>query len=517
MDRSTYIQRVLKEHLLDTHTYKQISSTEAQSRLKEIREQLISMFDNPYSNLQNSLSPSEQTYFKRALYQPKYRLPTFYGLVKIHKSPWKLRPVVSCCGSLLAKISSWIDYHLQSIRHTIPSYIKDSEQLQRQLQCLHIPLHTKIFTCDAVSMYTNIDIDHSIEIVKKWFDKYKHESPLNLPPKLLIAALNIVMKNNIFTFNDTFWIQQTGTAMGTPCACMIATLYFGFHERELILSKYKQNIIFYKRYIDDVICLWLPSTTQPSTPDTKYLQLQKDMNSFGQLRWEFEPLCTSTIFLDLHISLIPRVSANTLQTFTSPSILHSPLSLKFKTHQKPLNLYLYIPPHSAHPPGVLRSLIHGLIRKYWIQNSDTADFHHITKLLFRRLCNRGHNPHHLYPLFIQAAKSIDLKHIQKNLTHCSPPPSTHNQLFLKWRYHPDGVTRQNIQKIYTRTCENSSNDNPHTFLNLPTTNGATLQISKLTIAYTRDRNLRDILIPSKLRPLTHNNASDFLQMDTTDA
>ena len=218
MDRSTYIKRVLTEHLLDTDTYDQISPTYAHTHLQEIHDRLLSIFDNPYSNLQNSLSSSEKNFFKRALHLKQYRIPTFYGLVKIHKSPWKLRPVVSCCGSLLAKVSSWIDFHLQSIRYAIPSYIKDSEELQRQLQSLHIPPHTKIFTCDAISMYTNIDIDHSITVVEKWFDKYKNESPLNIPPKLLIAALNIVMKNNIFTFNDTYWIQKTGTAMGTPCA-----------------------------------------------------------------------------------------------------------------------------------------------------------------------------------------------------------------------------------------------------------------------------------------------------------
>ncbi len=155
----------------------------------------------------------------------------FYGLVEIHKTPWTLRPVVSYWGALLASISSWIDYHLQTIRNHIPSNIKDSEDLQNQLNCLHIPYHTKIFTCDAVSMYTNINIDYSIEIITKWFDKYKHETPATLPPKLLIATLTIVMKNNIFNFSNTYWLQKTGTAMGTPCACSIASLYFGYHKR----------------------------------------------------------------------------------------------------------------------------------------------------------------------------------------------------------------------------------------------------------------------------------------------
>ncbi len=56
----------------------------------------------------------------------------------------------------------------------------------------------------------------SITIIQNWFDKYKSELPPNLPPSLLITALTIVMKNNVFTFGDTFLLQKTGTAMGTP-------------------------------------------------------------------------------------------------------------------------------------------------------------------------------------------------------------------------------------------------------------------------------------------------------------
>ena len=195
---------------------------------------------------------------------------------------------------------------------------------------------------------------------------------------------------------------------------------------------------------------------------------------------------------------------------TIPLLPTSPLSIQFKTHQKELNLYLYIPPHSAHPPGTLRSLIHGLLRKYWIQNTNPSDFRHITQLLFQRLCNRGHDPKHLLPLFIQAAHSIDSK-LRSDPFRNTSSPSNASEIFLKWRFHPDSISCQTIRRCYASTCEAPSPDAPQGLRHLPTQHGHVLRVDKLTIAYTRDRNLRDILIPSKLPLLYKQNASDYLQ------
>ena len=363
MDRRHYIRRVLDEHLTDRNTYLKLEKNDAEKQLANIRDRLEFIFLHSIYG-KRLLTYKEQLFFDRAILQTKHRIPTFYGLVKIHKSPWTLRPVVSCVGSLNAFVSSWIDYHLQTIKKTIPSYIKDSNELQNLMESLGpLPPDAKIFTCDAISMYTNIDVSHSIDTVRNWLNEFPLETK-HIPNNILLEALELIMKNNIFTFGDTFWKQRTGTAMGTPCACMLATLYYGWHERTVILPEFKDNILFYRRFIDDVICIWKPTTPVNANPNP-LLQLKQRMNSFGKLRWEFTEPSDTAVFLDLEIS----ISNDTRR-------------LKFKTFQKKLNLYLYIPPHSAHPPGTIRSLIFGLTRKYWQQNSDPNDFCAIIKLLY---------------------------------------------------------------------------------------------------------------------------------------
>ena len=166
-----------------------------------------------------------------------------------------------------------------------------SEDIQQELNKITIPKNTRIVTCNAISMYTNIDAEHSIEILRKWFIQFKNVIPNNIPTHLVITALEIVMKNNIFTFGDTFWLQKTGTAMCTPCACMIASIYFAYHEQTTILQKYRNNLIFYKQFIDDVFCLWYEQDEQIHiTESDKFKEFKRDMNNFGKLQWEFEKL-----------------------------------------------------------------------------------------------------------------------------------------------------------------------------------------------------------------------------------
>ena len=336
-----------------TTTYQQLSDKHTHQKLDELKDQLQHLFQNPSAAIQNTLQDIEHKYFNRS-FKTTHRIPTFYGLVKIHKTPWTLRPVVSCCGSLLATVSTWIDFHLQRIRHTLPTFIKDSHQFQKELSRIKVPKNTKIFTCDAISMYTNIDIDHRIAIIHAWFEEFHNELPTNLPTNLILTVLDIVMKNNIFTFGDTNWLNLKGTAMGTPCACMVASLNFAYHERKIISDNYKEQIIFYKRFIDDVFCLWNKRNQQ--TNINSFTNFQNDMNNFGSVRWEFEPLTTKTTFLDLTITLLLK--------HTSHRSIDDFYSIQFQTFQKPMNLYLYIPPHSAHPPGTIRSLVYNQLRKY---------------------------------------------------------------------------------------------------------------------------------------------------------
>jgi hypothetical protein len=123
-----------------------------------------------------------------------------------------------------------------------------------------------------------------------------------------------------------------------------------------------------------------------------------------------------------------------------------------------MNLYLYIPLTSAHPAKILHSLIYGRLCAYKLQNSNTKDFVSMAVLLAKRLCLCGYSLCTMIPIF-QAATN----HLMERATHSLPSTEANqtqqprtkyvncaNPMIFYLKYHPHGITRQNVHKVYTR-------------------------------------------------------------------
>ena len=102
------------------------------------------------------LEDTTKKFLRHQLNANKDPLGYFYLLYKIHKTTYKTRPVCSGSGSLLHPLGMYIDEILQPIARSMQSFFESSYSLKRELMSLNIPQNAHLFTCDAVSMYTNI-------------------------------------------------------------------------------------------------------------------------------------------------------------------------------------------------------------------------------------------------------------------------------------------------------------------------------------------------------------------------
>lgn len=350
---------------------------------------------------------------------------------------------------------------------------------------------TVMIVADAVSMYTNIDTTHSIQTLKEWLTLHQADLPQGFPTAMVIAATELVMTFNVFQFDDTFWHQLTGTAMGTPVACTFATIYYAYHEETSYLKKFhrdhqstataaaKAPLLLYGRLIDDTIQIWDTALLPPAIPlHNLTKQIETEM-AFGILPWEVNPPARETSFLDLYITI------NTDGAFTT------------RTFIKPMNLHLYIPPESAHSHGVLKSLIFGNVFRYWLQNSNKTDFITTTRDFYGHLLNRGYKPEVLTPIFRAAAETI---HQRAQKLDYNPRAKETNQkhLFLHWEFHPRDITRYEIRSVYNTTLA-------------PVLSNPPLGIKQLTIAYTNPPNLRRCLTKTQLQEPEGEKVSMYVE------
>ena len=291
-------------------------------------------------------------------------MPQFCGTCKVHKggAP-KLRPVVSCVNSIPEIFSKWVDCWLkQAVREHLPTYLRDAEHLISELKSSFpngLPKGARLFSMDAVGMYSNIDTKHGVEMTLKYLTDYSDSLTADMPVDFITAALKEIMQNNIFQFGDTHWRQVQGSAMGTSTAVNCAYLCVGVLELQRLLKKYGISLQFFKRFIDDIIGVWLPDPNNP----TAWTDFFRDINDCGQLKWTCDGLTNELIFMDLRVKLLPNGQ------------------LEFTTCQKDMNLHLYIPPDSAHPRGMLRGLVFGRLRACYLHNTSRTDFLHFAKLL----------------------------------------------------------------------------------------------------------------------------------------
>ena len=229
--------------------------------------------------------------------------------------PWQMRPVVATCGTFWHCLSRWADHYLKQYISFVPSYTKDCFEVKQLLEELgELPEGTIAITMDATAMYTNIDTAHGLEILENFMEMFHDEMPPDFPQGLVLDAMKLIMSYNVFEAGDTFHQQISGTAMGTPCACTYATIYYAYHEITKLLRKYKRHLLFYKRYIDDKCILWNDFGDSEALPN-----FINDVNNFGILKWKVEQMGREVNFLDLTITINDR---NRIET---------------RTYQKPMN------------------------------------------------------------------------------------------------------------------------------------------------------------------------------------
>ena len=102
--------------------------------------------------------------------------------------------------------------------------------------------------------------------------------PYDFDIVMLVEAATLIVKWYFFAFEDFFFRQLLGTAMGTQVAVIWATIYFWWHEKHALIPKCWRMIPLLLRFIDAMFGIVLIGDNQ------KWTEFEKDLSNFEILK-----------------------------------------------------------------------------------------------------------------------------------------------------------------------------------------------------------------------------------------
>ena len=93
--------------------------------------------------------------------------------------------------------------------------IKDTKYFIEKIKKEHIPNDHLLVSFDVKSLFTNVPLDQTIEIILNRVYK-KNEISTDMTKSEMKELLNLCTKSVHFTFDDNIYVQNDGVAMGSP-------------------------------------------------------------------------------------------------------------------------------------------------------------------------------------------------------------------------------------------------------------------------------------------------------------
>ena len=165
-----------------------------------------------------------------------------------------------------------------------------------------------------------------------------------------------------------------------------------------------------------------------------------------------------------------------------------------------MNLNIYIPPNSAHPPDVIKSIVFGRVRAYYLHNTLEDHFINECTTLARNLIRCGWEWGQLLRHFNDAywflskrGKSNLLNEAMRTRREKEANKASQRILVFKLPYHPRGIQRRDISKAFKDSGLKQLMPN-----------------RRFICAQTRATSLRDRVCRTALKDVPNANPSDYL-------
>lgn len=364
--REDYRKEALRQ-LTDRTTYEPLTS----ERVYQIKIALKAMkFNFLRKLLQLGHVSSQELRLIRRSY-PTF--PPIYFLPKIHKNKrpdtntFAGRPIIAATDGPFKLIDHWLATLTAPLLQHIPGSLKDTTHLINVLEALPSSPNAILFSADVENLYPSIPWEEGFNAATAFYSRglnflkrrARRDNQLPPPtPELFREALELVLKYNVFHFQNTLWFRQiSGTAMGCSISVFFANTFM-YYRTKTIIRNPPTGLIACFRYIDDII---------------------------GE--YEGDPENIPNIFTDTvdeHIKLTYVIGGKNLEALDLKIHLDDEGKLTTSLFRKPTDNHQFVHWASHHPPHLKRSLPYSQLLRIRRNCSHIKDFENEATALITR-------------------------------------------------------------------------------------------------------------------------------------
>ena len=262
-------------------------------------------------------------------------VPRIYGLIKVHKANYPIRPIVSMIGSPTYNVAKYVSRLIAPLVGNTNRTVKNTHDFVNFLKTCRWKPHEVMVSFDVVSLFTRVPVQLAIKTIQNYLrsdDNISDRTKLNVDD--IMQLVRLCLENNDFIYRGTYYHQSYGCAMGSPISVIAANIVMEDVERRIF--SVASDIIAWKRFVDDV---W---AVVPADKIQSILKLINEIEPTIKFTVEKEDDNNSLSFLDVTIS---RIDDGTFST---------------KVYHKPSHTDRYLNFNSNHPfshkASVARSL-----------------------------------------------------------------------------------------------------------------------------------------------------------------
>jgi hypothetical protein len=187
------------------------------------------------------------------------------------------------------------------------------------------------------------------------------------------SILNLIFECNIFTANDSYYIQKVGLPMGCICGPSVANLYLFLIEKNWLVI---HSPILYGRFIDDICYI-----------NKGELNIEEFQTHFDYLKLNVASE-KAINFLDL------KISHNEIQD-----------AIHFDLYTKPTNTFSYLLNTSNHPSHIFANIPKSLFIRIRRICTSYIDYLYHARNLSIKLIKRGYKKELVFGMCREIAKT----------------------------------------------------------------------------------------------------------------